>query len=138
MADDEVGRGRHERRGVGESIGFASTCCWYAALDIKNLAAMAEFNTRMEQLIAELNSVPLAKGFDEVVYPGELEAGNDGRNRREGPRLPDDMLMRTCRRDRTGNASSLRCSEGRSGNRRHPLHKRLRKASTSGHRGASN
>ena len=44
----------------------------------------------MEEFIAEIKSVPLAKGFDEVFYPGEMEARNDEKNRREGLTLPDD------------------------------------------------
>jgi LDH2 family malate/lactate/ureidoglycolate dehydrogenase len=44
----------------------------------------------MEQFIAEIKSVPLAKGCDEVFYPGEMEARNDEKNRREGLMLPDD------------------------------------------------
>lgn len=36
--------------------------------------------------------VPAAKGFDEVFYPGELEAGNEERNRRDGIQFPDDTL----------------------------------------------
>jgi LDH2 family malate/lactate/ureidoglycolate dehydrogenase len=36
--------------------------------------------------------VPLAKGHDEVFYPGELEARNEARNRRDGLTLPDDTL----------------------------------------------
>ena len=42
--------------------------------------------------IAELKSVPLAKGHDEVFYPGEIEANNDIANRRDGLLLPADTL----------------------------------------------
>ena len=37
--------------------------------------------------------MPLGKGADEVFYPGEMEAGNDVRNRREGLLLPADTLV---------------------------------------------
>jgi hypothetical protein len=36
--------------------------------------------------------VPLAQGFEEVVYPGEIEARNDLRHRREGLLLPADTV----------------------------------------------
>ena len=62
------------------------------ALDIAAIQPLAEFGARMERYIAELKSVPLAKGFDEVVYPGELEARNDVRLRAEGLVLPPDTL----------------------------------------------
>jgi LDH2 family malate/lactate/ureidoglycolate dehydrogenase len=60
------------------------------ALDIAAMQPLDDFNTRMERYIAELKSVPLAQGFDEVVYPGELEARNDLRNREEGLLFPED------------------------------------------------
>jgi LDH2 family malate/lactate/ureidoglycolate dehydrogenase len=53
---------------------------------------VAEFGERMERYIAELKSVPLAQGFDEIVYPSELEARNGARHRAEGLLLPDDTL----------------------------------------------
>jgi LDH2 family malate/lactate/ureidoglycolate dehydrogenase len=62
------------------------------ALNIEAIQPRAKFDARMEKLIEELKAVPLAKGFDEIVYPGELEARNDAKNRQEGPLLPDDTL----------------------------------------------
>jgi LDH2 family malate/lactate/ureidoglycolate dehydrogenase len=46
----------------------------------------------MEQYIAELKGVPLAEGFDEVFYPGEMEARSDSRNRKQGLALPADTI----------------------------------------------
>jgi LDH2 family malate/lactate/ureidoglycolate dehydrogenase len=60
------------------------------ALDIAAFQPLAQFNARMERFIAELKSVPLAKGHDEVFYPGEIEARNDAKHRREGLTLPED------------------------------------------------
>jgi len=62
------------------------------AVNIEALQPLAQFNARMEQYIAELKSVPLAKGYDEVFYPGEIEANNDIANRRDGLLLPADTL----------------------------------------------
>lgn len=62
------------------------------AIDVAAIQPLAEFNARMERYIAELKSVPLAQGFDEVVYPGEIEARNDARNRVAGLHLPEDTL----------------------------------------------
>ena len=61
-------------------------------LDIAAIQPLAEFGARMERYISELKSVPLAQGFDEVVYPGELEARNDARHRANGLVLPPDTL----------------------------------------------
>jgi len=63
------------------------------ALNIEAFQPLAQFNARMEQYVSELKSVPLAKGTNEVFYPGEMEAANDVRNRREGLLLPADTLV---------------------------------------------
>jgi len=62
------------------------------AINITVLQPIAEFHARMERWIGELKSVPLAQGFDEVFYPGEMEAKNDVRNRREGLALAADTI----------------------------------------------
>jgi LDH2 family malate/lactate/ureidoglycolate dehydrogenase len=62
------------------------------ALDIAKFQPLAEFNSRMEAFTAEIKSVPTAQGFNEVFYPGEIEANNDQRNRREGIEFPDDTI----------------------------------------------
>lgn len=61
-------------------------------LDIAAFQPLADFNTRMEKMIGELKSVPLAKGHTEVFYPGEIEARNEAANRRDGLSLPQDTL----------------------------------------------
>jgi LDH2 family malate/lactate/ureidoglycolate dehydrogenase len=61
-------------------------------LDVSVFQPIAAFNQRMDDLIAGLKSVPLAKGFDEVFYPGEIEARNDAENRRKGLLLPEDTM----------------------------------------------
>ncbi len=62
------------------------------ALDIAAMLPLAEIGERMERLIAEIKAVPLAQGFDEVFYPGEIEARNDRRNREAGLLLPEDTM----------------------------------------------
>ena len=62
------------------------------ALDISRMQPLSEFEARMDRYIAELKSVPLAKGFEEILYPGEMEARNERRHRDEGLLLPEDTL----------------------------------------------
>lgn len=62
------------------------------ALNIEAFEPLAVFNSRTETLIEGLKSAKLAKGFDEVLYPGELEARNAARQRVEGLVLPADTL----------------------------------------------
>ena len=54
--------------------------------------SIENFGARMEEMIAGLKAVPLAQGYDEVFYPGEIEARNDADHRRAGLQLPDDTL----------------------------------------------
>jgi LDH2 family malate/lactate/ureidoglycolate dehydrogenase len=62
------------------------------AMNIAAFQPLAQFNSRMEKFIEELKSVPLAKGIDEVFYPGEIEARKDARYRRQGLMLPADTI----------------------------------------------
>lgn len=61
-------------------------------LDIAAFRPLADFNRDMDKMIATLKSAPLAPGFEEVFYPGEIEARNDVANRRDGLILPDDTV----------------------------------------------
>ena len=78
------------------------------AINIEAMQPLAAFNARMEQFIAELKSVPLAQGYDEVFYPGEMEARNNARNRSQGIHYPDDTIADLKRiADETGLRSLL-------------------------------
>jgi LDH2 family malate/lactate/ureidoglycolate dehydrogenase len=65
---------------------------FFLALDIEAFGAPQVFEARMEQMIAEVKAVPLAPGFDEILYPGELEARNEARHAREGLKLPEKTV----------------------------------------------
>jgi LDH2 family malate/lactate/ureidoglycolate dehydrogenase len=60
----------------------------FIALNVEAFTRRAEFDARMEQLIAGLKSTPRAKGVEEIHYPGELEDRNERRHRRDGLVLP--------------------------------------------------
>jgi LDH2 family malate/lactate/ureidoglycolate dehydrogenase len=62
------------------------------ALNVEVFQPLDTFNARMEAMIAGLKGAKLAKGSDEIFYPGEIEARNDARHRAEGLLLPDDTL----------------------------------------------
>jgi LDH2 family malate/lactate/ureidoglycolate dehydrogenase len=62
------------------------------ALDIAAFQPLAEFEARMGRLIAELKSVPLAKGATEILYPGEPEARHELDNRARGLWLAEETL----------------------------------------------
>ena len=62
------------------------------AMDIAKFQPLEQFYARMQAFTSEIKSVPLAKGFDEVFYPGEMENNSDVKFRREGLLLPDDTV----------------------------------------------
>jgi len=62
------------------------------AVNIEAFLPLAQFIERMDRFILEIKSVPQAKGFDEIFYPGEREARNDEKHRREGLVFPEDTL----------------------------------------------
>jgi LDH2 family malate/lactate/ureidoglycolate dehydrogenase len=59
------------------------------AIDVAAVADPGTFAERMERLIAEMKAVPLATGFEEIFFPGELEDRSRARLEREGIELPD-------------------------------------------------
>src|SRR5258706_2386520 len=62
------------------------------AMDIEAFQPLGEFHARMEAFIAELKSTPRAPGFDEIYYPGEIEARAAKRNAEGGLAFPDETL----------------------------------------------
>ena len=64
----------------------------FVAFNVEAFQPKALFEQRMEEYITRLKATPLAPGFDEVFYPGEIEARNDARHRDEGLHLPADTL----------------------------------------------
>jgi LDH2 family malate/lactate/ureidoglycolate dehydrogenase len=62
-----------EVRGPYEPEGSSRCGHLFLALDPAAFGEPADYAARVEQLIGEVKSVPLAQGFDEVFYPGEVE-----------------------------------------------------------------
>jgi LDH2 family malate/lactate/ureidoglycolate dehydrogenase len=62
------------------------------ALNVEVFQPLDGFNARMEAMIAGLKGAKLAKGAEEIFYPGEIEARNDQRHRAEGLKLPQDTI----------------------------------------------
>lgn len=58
-------------------------------IDVESMMPRAEFDRRMEALIAEIKAVPTAEGIDEIFFPGELEDSNTERHRRQGISIAD-------------------------------------------------
>ena len=59
------------------------------ALNIEAFGPLDRFQARMEEMIAGIKDTPLAEGFDEVFYPGEIEARNEARHELDGLVLPE-------------------------------------------------
>jgi LDH2 family malate/lactate/ureidoglycolate dehydrogenase len=80
----------------------------YVALDVAAFLPVAEFDERMERLVAEVKSVPTAQGFEEIFFPGELEARAEARHRRDGVVLPEQTRSQLCKlAEETGGESAF-------------------------------
>jgi LDH2 family malate/lactate/ureidoglycolate dehydrogenase len=64
----------------------------FVALDVAAFGEPGGFAQRMEQLVAEVKAVPLAQGFHEVFYPGELEDRAAREHLAQGLALPERTL----------------------------------------------
>jgi LDH2 family malate/lactate/ureidoglycolate dehydrogenase len=64
----------------------------FIALDVAAFGDPDGFARRMEQLVAEVKAVPLAQGFGDVHYPGELEDRAAREHLAQGLALPERTL----------------------------------------------
>jgi LDH2 family malate/lactate/ureidoglycolate dehydrogenase len=62
------------------------------ALNIDAIMPRSDFEARMEVLITELKTTPLAQDAEEIFYPGELEARSEERGRRDRLLLPPNTI----------------------------------------------
>lgn len=62
------------------------------ALDVGRFGPLAEYETRIEAMIAEIKAAPRATGVAEIFYPGEMEARNEARHLAEGLDLPNKTI----------------------------------------------
>jgi LDH2 family malate/lactate/ureidoglycolate dehydrogenase len=58
-------------------------------IDVESIMPRAEFESRIEALIAQVKSVPKAEGTEEIFFPGELEDRNTERHRKQGIEVAD-------------------------------------------------
>jgi LDH2 family malate/lactate/ureidoglycolate dehydrogenase len=70
LTGSAVGTGVH---GPYEADRPSGACHLFLALDPDAFGDRAGYEERVRQLIDEVKDVPLAQGFDEVFYPGEVE-----------------------------------------------------------------
>lgn len=64
----------------------------FIAINIAAFRPLRAFEADVERMIAQLKSVEPADGAKEIYYPGEIEALQDARNRREGLRLAPETM----------------------------------------------
>ena len=81
LTGSAVGTGVHGPYEAGERSGCGHL---FLALDPDAFGDRAGYEARVRQLIDEVKSVPLAQGFDEVFYPGEVEDRAEAASRAAG------------------------------------------------------
>jgi LDH2 family malate/lactate/ureidoglycolate dehydrogenase len=62
------------------------------ALRVDAVIDPAEFDRRIDDLIGLTKGVPLARGTDEIFYPGEIENRAEAAGRRDGVALPGKTI----------------------------------------------
>lgn len=62
------------------------------ALNVDAFRSYEDFLDDMDLMVDQIKSTPLAMGFDEIFYPGELETRNEERLRKEGISLPNETV----------------------------------------------
>jgi LDH2 family malate/lactate/ureidoglycolate dehydrogenase len=81
LTGSSVGTGVHGPYEAEERSGCGHL---FLALDPAAFGDRAGYEARVRQLIDEVKDVPLAEGFDEVFYPGEVEDRAEAANRAAG------------------------------------------------------
>lgn len=59
-------------------------------IDIESMMSADEFNTRINQLIEQVKSVPTAQGTPEIFFPGEIEDRNTEKHLKSGITVADN------------------------------------------------
>jgi LDH2 family malate/lactate/ureidoglycolate dehydrogenase len=77
----------------------------FLALNIAAFGPEDAFAERMERMVEQLKAVPRAPGCEEVFYPGEIEARNEDRYRREGLSLPQQTFADLAQAARQSNVA---------------------------------
>jgi len=65
---------------------------FFLALDIQRLMPIKEFISKIEGMIDKFKQAPLAKGYERIMYPGELEQEFEHKARKEGIGLTEPCL----------------------------------------------
>ena len=88
LTGSKVGRDVH---GPYEPDAHSGAGHLFIAIDVATLGDPEGFAERVGQIVEEAKSTPLAHGFDEIFYPGEIEDRNENANRTAGGVvLPDN------------------------------------------------
>lgn len=81
LTGSKVGKSVHGPYEADEESGVGHL---FIAIDVVTLGSREEFTERVGTLVAEAKGAPLAQGFDEIFYPGELEDRAEQRQRAAG------------------------------------------------------
>jgi uncharacterized oxidoreductase len=76
--------------GLGFEMGRLTNNTFIIAIDIARFLAMEEFKRKVDQLVKKLKEAPPARGFNEILLPGEPEERSMEKRLREGIYIEDD------------------------------------------------
>lgn len=90
LTGSEVGSGVHGPYEADKPSGAGHL---FIAVDVARAGSPDDFERKVRGLVAEVKGVPLAEGFDEVFYPGELEDRAAEKAARDGLFLPTQTMQ---------------------------------------------
>jgi len=64
--------------------------CFFMAIDVSKLRPIAEFKAATDDFARALRAVRPAEGFDGIIVPGEVEAHNEAKRKKEGIPVRDE------------------------------------------------
>lgn len=84
--------GPHVQSLFAEEQGPANVGHFFLLLDIRPFMEPVLFYALLQQFVKEMKEVPLAEGFQEILYPGERKKREFVRRSRDGIPLPEPVL----------------------------------------------
>ncbi|ROP49127.1 MULTISPECIES: Ldh family oxidoreductase [unclassified Rathayibacter] len=90
LTGSQVGRGVHGPYEADKPSGAGHL---FIAIDVAAMGDPEDFAGRVHQMVDEVKQTPLAPGYDEIFYPGELEDRAEIANRASGILLPENTWL---------------------------------------------
>lgn len=76
-------------RAIHYTEGAAGVGCGIVAIDIKRFISLDQYSTEITTYLERIKSMPRAKGFEEILIPGEAKLRQERQSKQAGVYIPD-------------------------------------------------